>query len=244
MPQLVSNRRQNKRRRGRTDLRAAVLVLFVAFLLFMIVVSPLEPVGQAYNAGGNGAGAYKGLVISEVMSANSSALPDENGSFSDWVELMNISDEAINLENVSLSDRSDRAKFIFPSHILEPGETVIVFCDKTNQSQPGTAYHAKFKLSSIKDAVFLFNPSGFTIGSVELPTLNTNESYARMEDGSFEITSLYSPGYPNTEDGHVTYLSRYTIQANTLRINELIAAPRSGLRDEDGELQDWIELYN
>ena len=244
MPQLVSNRRQNKRRRARNDMRAAVLVLSVAFLLFMIVVSPLEPVGQAYNANGSGAGAYKGLVISEVMSANSSALPDDNGSFGDWIELMNTSDEAINLENVSLSDRSDKAKFIFPSHVLEPGETVIVFCDSFNQNQAGATYHAKFKLSSIKDAVFLFNPSGFTIDSVELPTLNTNESYARMEDGSFEITSMYSPGYPNTEDGHVTYLSRYTIQANTLRINELIAAPRSGLRDEDGELQDWIELYN
>ena len=244
MPQLVSNRRQNKRRRARNDMRAAVLVLSVAFLLFMIVVSPLEPVGQAYNANGSGAGAYKGLVISEVMSANSSALPDDNGSFGDWIELMNTSDEAINPENVSLSDRSDKAKFIFPSHVLEPGETVIVFCDSFNQNQAGATYHAKFKLSSIKDAVFLFNPSGFTIDSVELPTLNTNESYARMEDGSFEITSMYSPGYPNTEDGHVTYLSRYTIQANTLRINELIAAPRSGLRDEDGELQDWIELYN
>ena len=244
MPQLVSNRRQNKRRRARNDMRAAVLVLSVAFLLFMIVVSPLEPVGQAYNANGSGAGAYKGLVISEVMSANSSALPDDNGSFGDWIELMNTSDEAINLENVSLSDRSDKAKFIFPSHVLEPGETVIVFCDSFNQNQADATYHAKFKLSSIKDAVFLFNPSGFTIDSVELPTLNTNESYARMEDGSFEITSMYSPGYPNTEDGHVTYLSRYTIQANTLRINELIAAPRSGLRDEDGELQDWIELYN
>ena len=62
--------------------------------------------------------------------------------------------------------------------------------------------------------MFLFNPAGYAIDSVELPTLNTNEVYARMEDGSFEITSLYSPGYPNTEDGHVTYLSRYTIQAN------------------------------
>ena len=88
MPQLVSNRRQNKRRRARNDMRAAVLVLSVAFLLFMIVVSPLEPVGQAYNANGSGAGAYKGLVISEVMSANSSALPDDNGSFGDWIELM------------------------------------------------------------------------------------------------------------------------------------------------------------
>ena len=34
------------------------------------------------------------------------------------------------------------------------------------------------------------------------------------------------------------------MQAGALRINELMAAPRTGLRDEDGELQDWIELYN
>lgn len=245
MPQVVRRRQEAPvRRKRRHDFRAPVLVLFLLFIVFMVVVSPWKPVQQALNAGGEGAGAYKGLVISEVMSANGSALPDDSGSFSDWVEIMNTSDAPISLKDITLSDRSDKAKFIFPDAELAPGDSVIVFCDDTNQNQPDRAYHAKFKLSSIRDAVFMFNPAGFAIDSVEIPTLNTNESYARMEDGSFEITSLYSPGYPNTEDGHVTYLSRYTIQANTLRINEIMAAPRSGLRDEDGELSDWIELYN
>ena len=27
-----------------------------------------------------------------------------------------------------------------------------------------------------------------------------------LEDGSFEITDQFSPGYPNTEEGHVQYL--------------------------------------
>ena len=96
---MVYSKRRSKltnRRKQRKDYRPVALVLSVMFLLFMIIVSPLEPVGQAYNANGNGAGAYKGLVISEVMSANSSALPDDNGSFGDWIELMNTSDEAIN----------------------------------------------------------------------------------------------------------------------------------------------------
>lgn len=245
MPQVVRRRQEAPaRRKRRYDFRAPLVVLFLLFLVFMVVVSPWEPVQQALNAGGEGAGAYKGLVISEVMSANGSALPDDSGSFCDWVEITNTSDGPISLKDITLSDRSDKAKFIFPDVNLESGDSVIVFCDDTNQNQPDRAYHAKFKLSSIRDAVFLFNPAGYAIDSVELPTLNTNESYARMEDGSFEITSLYSPGYPNTEDGHVTYLSRYTIQANTLRINEIMAAPRSGLRDEDGELSDWIEIYN
>ena len=245
MPQVVRRRQEAPaRRKRRYDFRAPVLVLFLLFIVFMVVVSPWKPVQQALNADGEGAGTYKGLVISEIMAANGSALPDDSGSFSDWVEIMNISDAPISLKDITLSDRSDKAKFIFPDVSLGAGETVIVFCDDINQNQPGRAYHAKFKISSIKDAVFMFNPAGYAIDSVELPTLNTNESYARMEDGSFEVTSMYSPGYPNTEEGHVTYLSRYTIQANTLRINEIMAAPRSGLRDEDGDLSDWIELYN
>lgn len=245
MPQVVRRRQEApKRRRRRFDFRAPVLVLFLLFIAFMVAVAPWKPVEQAQNAAGEGTGKYKGLVISEVMAANGSALPDDSGAFSDWVEIRNISDEPISLKDISLSDRSDKAKFIFPDVSLAAGDAALVFCDDTNQNQPDRAYHAKFKLSSIRDAVYMFNPSGYVIDSVELPTLNTNESYARMEDGSFEITSLYSPGYPNTEDGHVTYLSRYTIQANTLRINEIMPAPRSGMRDEDGELQDWIELYN
>ena len=244
MPQVVHNKKAPKRRSVRRDHRAALLVLFLAFIAFMVVVCPWEPIQQALNASGEGAGMYNGLVISEVMSANGSALPDDHGAFVDWIEIANLSDGPIDLTDITLSDRSDKAKFIFPAHVLQSGESVIVFCDSTNQNQLGKAYHAKFKLSSTRDAVFMFNPAGYAIDSVEVPTLNTNESYARMEDGRFEITDNYSPGYPNTEDGHIAYLSRYTIQANTLRINEIMAAPRSGLRDEDGELQDWIELYN
>ena len=149
----------------------------------------------------------------------------------------------ISLENITLSNRPDKAKFIFPAQLLQPGESVIVYCNDYNQNELGKAYHAKFKLSSLGTHVYMFNPSGLAIESVEVPTLNANESYARMEDGSFEITDQFSPGYPNTEEGHVQYLAQYTIQADTLRINEIMAAPRSGLRDEDGDLSDWVELY-
>lgn len=244
MPQLVRSRKKTQRRPRRHDFRTPLLVLFIAFILFMIAVSPLEPVQQAMNAEGASTGGYKGLVISEVMSANGSALPDDHGAFPDWVEIRNISDTAIDLKDVSLSDRSDKAKFIFPAHVLQSGESVIVFCDDTNQNTYGAPYHAKFKLSSTRDSVFMFNPGGYGIDSVEVPTLNVNESYARMDDGSFTITDQYSPGYENTEDGHILYLSRYTIKSETLRINEIMAAPRSGLRDEDGDLSDWIEIYN
>ena len=244
MPQVARNRKGTGRRIKRRDFRAPVLVVFIAFAVFMLLLCPLKPVEQAMNAEGSGSGRYKGLVISEIMSSNKSAFPDENGSFCDWIEITNTTAEPISLENITLSNRPDKAKFIFPAQLLQPGESVIVYCNDYNQNELGKAYRAKFKLSSLGTHVYMFNPSGLAIESVEVPTLNANESYARMEDGSFEITDQFSPGYPNTEEGHVQYLAQYTIQADTLRINEIMAAPRSGLRDEDGDLSDWVELYN
>ena len=245
MPEVVRRTKPRKKRRRKADKRIPALIFFIAFIAISVYLAPLMPVQQAFNPSGTGEGVYAGLVISEVMSSNSSALPDDHGAFGDWVEITNISNAPINLDGVTLSDRSDKAIFLFPEHILAPGEHVIVFCDGVNQNTFGNgAYHAKFKLASIGESVFIFTPTGYVLDSVSVPTLNMNEAYARMEDGTFCLTEQYSPGHPNTEEGHVAYLSSYTIQANTLRINEIMAAPRSGLRDENGELQDWVELYN
>ena len=65
------------------------------------------------SADGTPIESYAGLVISEVMSANTSALPDENGRFPDWVEIYNSADHALNLDGVSMSNRPDKVKFIF-----------------------------------------------------------------------------------------------------------------------------------
>ena len=60
-----------------------LLVLFVIALAAMYVIFPKEAGRHV------GASRYDGLVISEVMAANNSAVPDENGEFSDWLELYN-----------------------------------------------------------------------------------------------------------------------------------------------------------
>ena len=93
-----------------------VAVLLVAF----IVLGPKEPIIKALNIDSDGkiVSDYEGLLISEVMTDNTSALPDEKGNFSDWAEIWNSTDRQINLEGLTLSDRSDRAKFVFPKKIL------------------------------------------------------------------------------------------------------------------------------
>ena len=228
----------------RRESRMGLLVLCLGLIALLLVISPLETTQKAMNVnptGGSPDGS--GLRITELMADNASALPDEHGNFSDWLEITNISDQPISLKDRSLSNRPDRARFIFPDITLPPGERVIVFCDNTNQNEAGKPLHAKFKISSITASVYLFDTNGFVMDKVEdTPTLNANESFALMADGAFAKTDFYSPGFPNTEEGHRAYMASYLVETGKLVINEVCPAPRSGLRDEDDELSDWIEL--
>jgi glycosyltransferase involved in cell wall biosynthesis len=54
--------------------------------------------------------------VNEVMASNSDTIADEDGEFSDWIELFNAGSEAVDLSNWGLSDSlSNRFKWRFPS---------------------------------------------------------------------------------------------------------------------------------
>lgn len=240
-----SNRNNRRKRKKQKDTRVLMLAVLAAILALFVLIMPKIPVPKAVNVSASGhMSTHAGLILSEVMTDNVSALPDENGKFGDWVEIYNSLDEPMDLTGVGLSDRSDRIKFLFPAVTLSAHGRVIVFCDKVNKDDPHGAFHAKFGLSSLKDAVYLFDASGVSIDVVNIPTLNADESYIRLENGAWEKTDDYSPGFPNTFEGHDTYIAQYTVEPDVLMINEVVPTPRSGLRDEDDELSDWVELYN
>ena len=242
---MASSARNTRRKKKQKDTRLPLLILLAAGLALFVAVMPKSPTIKAVNASASGQmSTHAGLVFSEIMSDNASALPDENGKFGDWVEIYNSLDEPINLNGVGLSDRSDRIKFLFPDVTLSAHGYVVVFCDKVNRNDAHGTFHAKFGLSSLGDTLYLFDASGIAIDSVSVPTLNADESYHRGETGAWEKTEAYSPGFPNTLQGHDDYIAQYTVEPGTLMINEIVPIPRSGLRDEDDELSDWLELYN
>ena len=241
---MRSNPRGNPRY-NKKDVRLPLVIILAAALILLIAVLPKEPVAVAVNgAEGIGAAVHTGLKITEVMSDNKSTVPDENGGFGDWVEITNTTGASMNICDVGLSDRSDRIKFLFPDMTLAPGQRIIVFCDGTNADDPMGTLHAKMKLSSYGDSVFLFDPSGVAIDQVQVPTLNTDESYLLNDEGVWERSVKCSPGYENTVEGHDAFIANFSIAPGVLRINEIMAAPRTGIRDEDGDLSDWVELYN
>ncbi|HHX22136.1 MAG TPA: lamin tail domain-containing protein, partial [Clostridiales bacterium] len=200
---------RNPRKTRKTGKGLGLLVFCVLLVAALIIIGPKEPMRRALNVAADGTPieSYAGLVISEVMSANTSALPDENGRFPDWVEIYNSADHALNLDGVSMSNRPDKVKFIFPAIILQPGERLVIFCDGTNRNQLGQPLHAKFKLSSTRSAVYLFDTAGRVITSLQVPTLNMDEVYALMPGNEYAITEAYTPGYPNTQEGHEAYMA-------------------------------------
>ena len=70
----------------------------------------------------------EGVVISELMAINRTTLADDNGNFSDWIEIQNPTDQPVNLLNHGLSDDpTNPFKWRFPEYVLKPGERTLVF---------------------------------------------------------------------------------------------------------------------
>ena len=69
------------------------------------------------------------LVINEGSNRNYSTIDDEDGEYSDWIEIYNSGDETVNLLNYSLSDRLDEPlKWVFPNIEILAGEFKTIYC--------------------------------------------------------------------------------------------------------------------
>ena len=246
--------RATKLRRRKTRMNFLLLAGFVALIVLLVLVTPKEPIrratyssetesGLVEGSGSEVLGAYSGLLISEVMSSNNTAVTDENGKYADWIEIWNSTDRPIDLEGLGLSDKGDRIRFLFPNVSLEPDGRVVVFCDNTNQSSPNRAFHAKFKLSSVGETVYLYDPNAYLIDSSKYPIMASDESWA-LSNGAFKTVTWYSPGFENTEEGNRKYRESITVTDGSVVINEIMADPITGIRDDDDELCDWVELHN
>ena len=246
--------RATKLRRRKARLNFLIMACLAALVVLLVIVTPKDPLRRAtYSAGTESGlvedqgqeeiGAYDGLVISEVMASNAASVTDENGNYADWIEIWNSTGNAINLEGLGLSDKGDRIRFLFPNVSLEPDGRVVVFCDNTNQSSANRAFHAKFKLSSVGESVYLYDPNAYLIDSVKYPIMASDESWSLTDDGWKNVT-WYSPGFENTEEGHRKYRESITMTDGAIVINEVMADPITGIRDDNDELCDWIELYN
>jgi len=110
------------------------------------------------------------LYISEFMAINDSTLADEDGDFSDWVEIHNPTTETVSLEGWHLTDRdSNLTKWEFPAIEIRPEGYLVVFASGKDRTAPGGELHTNFALSGSGEYLALVRPDGTTVESEYAP---------------------------------------------------------------------------
>ena len=142
------------------------------------------------------------LIINEFLASNQGAFSDEDGSSSDWIELLNDGEQPVNTSGWALSDDlRNPAKFVLPPRDLQPGEFLVVFASGKDRRPDSGEIHADFKLNAAPDYLGLFsNESPRRVASEFSPTYplqRANVAYGRTGAGTYEYLTTPTPGASN-----------------------------------------------
>jgi len=140
-----------------------------------------------------------GLYITEVMTGNKSTHGPNVNYYYDYIEIYNMSGQAVNLKGYGLSDNIKKPrKWQFPDITIENNSYLVIYCDTTQTSKDGVYYFTNYNLKKSGETVCLSTPSGQILDKVVVPQLYDDTSYGRTlgQAGLFyyssgERTGLY-----------------------------------------------------
>lgn len=165
------------------------------------------------------------LLINEFMASNNISIEDEDGDFSDWIELYNATNSPVDLFNYSLSDDSNNLdKWVFPAITILPHSYLLVFASDKNKLDT-TELHTNFKISSSGEELYLSNNLGAIIDQTNAVNLSADESYGRIPDGDANWVVINTPtpnitnNYSNQlifSDQEGFYTSSFSLKINAL----------------------------
>lgn len=150
--------------------------------------------------------ASTGLYINEIMASNSTTDLDQRGDDSDWLELFNAYNTAVDLKGYFLSDDiSDLEKYELPNTLSIPAKGYLILWASGDKENYGN--HLDFKLSSGGETLFLVDPDGLTIvDSVTFSKQRTNVSFGRKYDGYSELRFFSSATFQSSNNTGTSYL--------------------------------------
>ena len=180
------------------------------------------------------------VEITEIMASNRSTVQAQDGSFPDWIELYNPSEESVSLEGLSLSDhRNGKKADVLPDLDVPAHGRIVIFADEGMCSE--TELHVSFKLSK-DESVFLFSADGEMLDELSAEGTEKDRSVCK-NDGEIYVSSYPTPGFENSADGFAAFqASRHC--GSPLQINEVKVSEYSNYYKETDPHSDWVELIN
>ncbi len=194
-----------------------ILLLIIAALMTATFSSCKDDKESDLEGSSNGNSSnVTGLYINEVV-VNT-----------DWIELYNGTDQAINLSGFILQDSKGASEeYIIPTGTEILAKSVFVF--------NGENIEFAFGLSSDGDDVILLDAAGNQIDKVTVPSEKDGKSYARIPDGG-EWAAKVTPTKGTSNGGAVI---NPTVDYTKLIVNEVFADGTKNATDPD-----WVEIYN
>ncbi|HNW60907.1 MAG TPA: CotH kinase family protein [bacterium] len=138
------------------------------------------------------------LKINEFLAANTTGITDEDGEANDWIEIYNPTDQAINLQGLSLTDDfSSPQKWIFPP-VEAPAHGFLLIWASDKDRRVPTHLHTNFKLDKSGEEIGLYAPDGTALDKIVFGPQAANLSFGRYPDGEVWMPSLKpTPGKAN-----------------------------------------------
>ena len=159
-------------------------VRFLCFIFTIIVIS-----AQSSKA-------IADVIISEFMASNDSTLADEDGQFSDWIELFNNGNSPVDVSNWYLTDdEADLTLWQLPATSIAAGDYLVIFASGKNRSSNGSELHTNFKLSSGGEYLGLVLADGQTVTDSYSP-----EYPQQFTDISFGGTQYFNNPTPGSQN--------------------------------------------
>lgn len=207
-------------------MKKSLIVITIIFLIIILLLILVPNTSNDYVKKGK-------LYISKIVTKNNSLKEDNNGEYSDYIEIYNGYHYKINLNSYHLSDNEyNTSKWTFPDIEINAQETLIIYATgNDNCDIESKICHTNFKLNSTGETITLTDPSGNIINKFTYPIQYPDVPY----------------GY---KKGKYTYLDKTinkSIHNNKnyeLEITEYMTHNKRVLYDSYGNYFDWLELHN
>ena len=181
------------------------------------------------------------LYINEIMASNVSVYMDNDGDYSDYIEIYNGYNKKINLKDYCLSDSEyQTTKWKFPDISINPHEYLLVYAsgkDYCNISE--RICHTNFKLSSNGETLTLTDNTSSIISKFSFEEQLKDISYG-YNNGKYIYFQKATPGKKNDSKEYKLKKS----QKYNIEITEYITHNKHSSYDQYGNYYDWIEIYN
>lgn len=144
---------------------------------------------------------YGAPRITEFLASNDSGLQDEDGAYSDWIEIHNPDQTAIDLAGWHLTDDPTTLnRWTFPSVSIPAGEYLVVFASNKERTLT-SPLHTNFKLSAGGEYLALVSPSLAITSEFTFPEQSPDVSFGPTKTGNdFALVSESAPARAHVPD--------------------------------------------